>query len=144
MKIFLLLHHTGFIYLYLFGLLECLVMLPTLTHEIKNFDSETSQLRISVSQTPLNVFKILRQYDLVRSYQNLMCVLNLFLNKTFRNPCISLEKNVGRNDFSDQLRRKIIIHYKRGGYNINVMRQTSCWAVNSVTVDNFAALGPQI
>ena len=31
------------------------------------------------------------------------------------------KKIVGRNDFSDQF-RKIIIHYKRIGYNMNVMR----------------------
>ena len=31
------------------------------------------------------------------------------------------KKSIGRNDFSDQF-RKIIIRYKRIGYNINVMR----------------------
>ena len=55
-------------------------------------------------------------------------------------------KLVGRNDFSDQF-RKIIIRYKRTGYNINVMRQTVCLVVNPIMVDNFAALfnwvGPQ-
>ena len=33
-------------------------------------------------------------------------------------------KYFGRKDFSDQL--KNIIHYKRTGYNINVMRQSAC------------------
>ena len=35
---------------------------------------------------------------------------------------------VGRNDISDQF-RKIVIRYKRIGYNMNVMRQTSCLLV---------------
>ena len=48
-------------------------------------------------------------------------------------------KIVGRNEFSDQL-RKIIIRYKRTGYNRNVMRHTVCLVVNPITVDNFAAL----
>ena len=41
--------------------------------------------------------------------------------------------------FSDQF-RKIIICYKRTGYNMNVMRQTACLVVNPITVDNCAAL----
>ena len=37
--------------------------------------------------------------------------------------CIHLEeKHVGQNDFSDQF-RKIIIRYKRTGYNMNVMNR---------------------
>ena len=32
----------------------------------------------------------------------------------------NVSKNVGRADFSDQF-RKIIVHYKRIGYNINIM-----------------------
>ena len=35
-----------------------------------------------------------------------------------------------RNDFSDQF-RKIIIRYKRIGYNMNVMRQTAWWLTQS-------------
>ena len=48
-------------------------------------------------------------------------------------------KIVGRNVFSYQF-RKIIIRYKRTGYNMNVMLQTVCLVVNSITVVNFAAL----
>ena len=46
---------------------------------------------------------------------------------------------MGRTDFSDQF-RKIIILYKRIGYDLNVMRQSACLVVNPITVDNFAAL----
>ena len=45
---------------------------------------------------------------------------------------------VGRAYFSDQL--KIIICYKRIGYNINIMRQAACLVLNPVTVNNFASL----
>ena len=34
----------------------------------------------------------------------------------------------------------IITHYKKIGYNINVLQQTSCLVVNPITVDNFAFL----
>ena len=45
----------------------------------------------------------------------------------------------GMTDFSDQF-RKIIMRYKRIGYNLNVMRQSTCLVINPITVDNYAAL----
>ena len=42
-------------------------------------------------------------------------------------------------DFSDQF-RKIVIHYKRIGYNLNVMRQSACLVINPITVDGYATL----
>ena len=46
---------------------------------------------------------------------------------------------VGRADFSDQF-RKIIVRYKRIGYNINIMRQSACLVFNPISVNNFASL----
>ena len=46
---------------------------------------------------------------------------------------------MGMTDFSDQF-RKIIIHHKRIGYDLNAMRQSTCLVINPITVDNFAAL----
>ena len=45
----------------------------------------------------------------------------------------------GMTDFSDQF-RKIIMRYKRIGYNLNVMRQSACLVINPITVDDYAAL----
>ena len=42
-------------------------------------------------------------------------------------------------DFSDQL-KKVIIRYKRIGYKINVMLQSACLVVNTITVNNFHSL----
>ena len=42
-------------------------------------------------------------------------------------------------DFSDQL-RKIIMRYKRIGYNLNDMRQSACLVIHPFTFDGFAAL----
>ena len=42
----------------------------------------------------------------------------------------------GMTDFSDQF-RKIIIRYKRIGYNLNIMRQSACLVINPVTVDGY-------
>ena len=45
----------------------------------------------------------------------------------------------GMTDFSDQF-RKIIMGYKRIGYNLNVMRRSACLVNNPITVDSYAAL----
>ena len=42
-------------------------------------------------------------------------------------------------DFSDQF-RKIIIRYKRIGYNLILMRQSACLVINPIKVDGYAAL----
>ena len=44
---------------------------------------------------------------------------------------------MGKTEFSD---KKIIMRYKRIGYNVDVMRQSACLVVNPITVKNFAAL----
>ena len=49
---------------------------------------------------------------------------------------IKSKRNGGRADFSDQF-RKIIVHYKRIGYNINIMRQSACLVFDPI--NNFAS-----
>ena len=34
---------------------------------------------------------------------------------------------------------KIIVRYKRIGYNLNVMRQSACLVINPIKVDGYAA-----
>ena len=46
-----------------------------------------------------------------------------------------LKKIVGSNNFSAQF-IKIISHYKKIGYNINVLQQTACLVVNPITIGN--------
>ena len=48
-------------------------------------------------------------------------------------------KNVGSNNISTQF-IKIISHYNKIGYNINVLQQTACLVVNPIMVGNFAFL----
>ena len=50
-----------------------------------------------------------------------------------------LKKIVGSNNFS-ALFIKIISHFKKIGYNINVLQQTACLVVNPIRVGNFAFL----
>ena len=53
--------------------------------------------------------------------------------------CINSEKIIGKNDFPYHF-KKIIVRYKKIGYNIDVLRQTACLIVNPVKVNSFAYL----
>ena len=65
---------------------------------------------------------------------------NCFENRsTYKGLVYKFKKIRGMTDFSDQF-RKIIMRYKRIGYNLNVMRQSACLVINPITVDGYAAL----
>ena len=59
--------------------------------------------------------------------------------KHFGDFVYKLKKIVCRTDFSGQF-RKVIMRYKRIGYNINVMRQSECLVINPIAVESFASL----
>ena len=66
-----------------------------------------------------------------------------YLLGLFYDFCVDLvykmKKIVGSNNFSAQFIKRIS-HYKKIGYNINVLQQTACLVVNPITVGNFAFL----
>ena len=83
-----------------------------------------------------------RHYELVSKFKvGLKTLLRQGLSEPefYGDLVYKLKKIVGRADFSDQF-RKIIVRYKRIGYNINIMRQSACLVFNPVTVNNFASL----
>ena len=83
-----------------------------------------------------------RYYDLVSEFQ---VGLGSLLRQGLSEPgfcgglVYKLKKIVGSNNFSAQF-IKIISHYKKIGYNINVLQQTACLVVNPITVGNFSFL----
>ena len=85
--------------------------------------------------------KFYRQYyELISKFQ---VGLKSFLRQGLSEPDFNgdlvykLKKIVGSNNFSAQF-IKIISHYKKNGYNINVSQQTACLVVNPIMVGNFA------
>ena len=46
---------------------------------------------------------------------------------------------MGKSNLSEQF-RKLKNRYKRIGYNLDIMRQTACLVINSITVDSYAFL----
>ena len=65
-----------------------------------------------------------------KDFQNLNSMVNW---------CINCEKIVDSNNFSAQF-IYIISHYKKIGYNINVLQKTACLMVNPITFGDFAFL----
>ena len=53
--------------------------------------------------------------------------------------CINSEKELVKMIFVQHF-KKIIIRYKKIGYNIDVLRQTACLIVNPIKVNSFAYL----
>ena len=83
-----------------------------------------------------------RYYDLISKFQvGLKSLLLQGLSEPdfYGDLVYKLKKIVGSNNFSAQF-IKIISHYKKIGYNINVLQQTACLVVNPITVGNFAFL----
>ena len=83
-----------------------------------------------------------RHYELVSKFSvGLKTLLHQGLSEPefYGDLVYKFKKIVGRVDFSDQF-RKIIVRYKRIGYNINIMRQSACLVFNPITVNNFASL----
>ena len=83
-----------------------------------------------------------RYYDLISKFQvGLKSLLRQGLSEPdfYGDLVYKLKKIVGSNDFSAQF-IKIISHYKKIGYNINVLQQTACLVVNLIMVGNFAFL----
>ena len=77
-----------------------------------------------------------RYYDLISKFQvGLKSLLRQGLSEPdfYGDLVYKLKKIVGSNNFSAQF-IKIISHYKKIGYNINVLQQTACLVVNPITV----------
>ena len=83
-----------------------------------------------------------RYFDLISKFQvGLKSLLRQGLSEPdfYGDLVYKLKKIVGSSNFSAQF-IKIISHYKKIGYNINVLQQTACLVVNPITVGNFAFL----
>ena len=87
--------------------------------------------------------KFYRQhYDLISKFQvGLKSLLRQGLSKFYfyGDLVYNMKRIVGSDNFSAQF-IKIISHYLKIDYNINVLQQTACLVVNPITVGNFVFL----
>ena len=85
----------------------------------------------------------MKYYDLISKFQvGLKSLLRQGLSEPdfYGDLVCKLKKIVGSNNFFKAQFIKIISHYNKIGYNINVLQQTACLVVNQITVGNFAFL----
>ena len=91
------------------------------------FNGKTSPTGLSVSKKIFSKF-YRRHNELISKYNvGLKTLLREGLSEPdfFGDLVYKFKKLIGSNDFSFQF-RKIITRYRRIGYNLNVMRQSSC------------------
>ena len=103
----------------------------------------TAKLLIGIiSLERLFLSSIARHYELISKFNvGLKSLLHQGLSEPefYGDLVYKFKKISGMTDFSDQF-RKLLMRYKRIGYNLNVMRQSVCLVINSFTVDGYATL----
>ena len=108
-----------------------LIRFARVSSHVADFNARNKSLTVKLLQQGYRYHKLRKTFSkFYRRHYELVSKFNVGLN---------LKKNVGRADFSDQF-KKIIVRYKRIGYNINIMRQSACLVFNPITVNNFASL----
>ena len=127
-----------------------LIRFARVSSHVVDFNARNKSLTAKLLQQGYRYHKLLktfskfyrRHYELVSKFNvGLKTLLHQGLSESefYGDLVYKFKKIVGRADFSDQF-RKIIVRYKRIGYNINIMRQSACLVFNPVPVNNFASL----
>ena len=83
-----------------------------------------------------------RHFDLVSKYNvgsKILLLQGLSEPEFYGGLVYKFRQIIGRNDFPYHF-KKIVVRYKKIGFNINVMRQTACLVVNPIKVNSFAYL----
>ena len=126
-----------------FVLLEHLAMLLTSTLAIKLLTQKLLKQGYRYHKIHKTFSKFCRRYyDLISKFQvGLKSLISQGLSEPefYGDLVCKLYKIVGSNNFSTQF-IKIISHYKKICYNINVLQQTAFLVFNPITVGNFAFL----
>ena len=83
-----------------------------------------------------------RHFDIVSKYNvglKTLLLEGLSEPEFYGDLVYKFSKIIGKNDFPYHF-KKIIVRYKKIGYNIDVLRQTACLVVNPSKVNSFAYL----
>ena len=83
-----------------------------------------------------------RHFDIVSKYNvglKRLLLEGLSEPEIYGDLVYKFRKIIGKNDFPYHF-KKIIVRYKKIGFNIDVLRQTACLVVNPIKVNSFAYL----
>ena len=140
MVIFLVRHPMVFIFLSLFDLLECPVMLMTrnkvLTAKLLRQGYRYHKIRKAFSKFCRRHFDIVSKYNV--GLKTLL-LEGLSEPEFYADLVYKFRKIIGENDFPYHF-KKIIVRYKKICYKVDVLRQTACLVVNPIKVNSFAYL----
>ena len=95
-----------------------------------------------VSKYNVGLKTLRRHFDIVSKYNvglKTLLLQRLSEPEFYGDLVYKFRKIIGKNDFPYHF-KKIIVRYKKIGYNINVKRQTACLVVNPIKVNSFAYL----
>ena len=83
-----------------------------------------------------------RHFDIVSKYNvgsKTLLLQGLSKPEFYGNLVYKVRKIIGKNDFPYHF-KKITVRYKKIGYNMEVLRQTTCLVVNPIKINSFAYL----
>ena len=86
------------------------------------------------------ILKLRRHFDIVSKYivgLKPLLLQGLSEPEFYGDLVYKFRKIIGKNDFSYHF-KKIIVRYKKIGYNIDGLRQSACLVVNPIKVNGFA------
>ena len=127
-----------------------LIRFVRVSSHVTDFNTRNKFLTAKVLNQGYRYHKLRKAFSkFYRRHSNLVSKFNVGLKSLLQQGLSELEfyddlvykcrKIYACNDFSTQF-RKIILRYKKIGYNINVIRQTACMVFNPITVNNFVSL----
>ena len=136
-----------FIFLNLFDLLEFLV-----NRHVDDFNTRNEVLTAKPLRQGYRYHKLRKAFSkFYRQHFDIVSKYNVGLKthllqglsepEFYGDLVYKFRKIIGKNDFPSHF-KKIIVRYKKIGYNINVLRQTACLVVtcNPIKVNSFAYL----
>ena len=128
-----------FIFLNLFDLLECLDDLNT-RNKVLTAKLLRQGYRYKIRKAFSKFYR--RHFDIVSKYNGELKTLpfqGLSEPEIYGDLAYKFGKIIGKNDFPYHF-KKIIVRYKKIGYNIDNLRQTACLVINPIKVINLTYL----
>ena len=127
-----------------------LIQFAQVSSHVDDFNTRNKVLTAKLLRQGYRYNKILKafskfyrqHFDIVSKYNvGLKTLLLEGLSKPefYGDLVFKFRKIIGKNDFPYHF-KKIIVRYKKIGYNIDVLRQTACLVVNPIKVNSFAYL----
>ena len=125
-----------------------LIRFPRVCSHVDDFNTRNTCLTAKLLKQGYRYHKLRKAFSkFYRRHYELISIFNVGLKSLlyqglsepefYGDLVYKFKKIRGMTDFSDQL-RKIIMRYKRIGYNLNVMRQSACLVISPITVDVYA------